>query len=79
MIVQDICKTIEELAPLGYQESYDNAGLLVGDPRMEVSGGLISIDVTEEVVAEAIQKNCNLIIAHHPIIFGGLKRLTGRN
>ena len=79
MIVQDISRCIEQFAPLGYQESYDNAGLLVGDPRMEVSGGLITIDVTEEVVQEAIDKDCNLIIAHHPIIFGGLKRLTGQN
>jgi dinuclear metal center YbgI/SA1388 family protein len=79
MIVQDICNTIETIAPLAYQESYDNAGLLVGDPKQEVTGGLISIDVTEEVIDEAIQKKCNLIIAHHPIIFGGLKRLTGKN
>ncbi|MCF8370863.1 MAG: Nif3-like dinuclear metal center hexameric protein [Bacteroidales bacterium] len=79
MTVQEICKTIEDIAPLAYQESYDNAGLLVGDPKMEVTGGLISIDVTEEVVEEAIQKKCNLIVAHHPIIFGGVKRLTGRN
>lgn len=79
MTVQDICKTIEDIAPLAYQESYDNAGLLVGDPKMEVTGGLITIDVTEEVVEEAIQKKCNLIVAHHPIIFGGVKRLTGRN
>lgn len=79
MIVQDICNYIEEIAPLGYQESYDNAGLLVGNPKTELTGGLITLDVTEAVVDEAIAKKCNLVIAHHPIIFGGLKRLTGRN
>ncbi len=60
------------------QEGYDNAGLQVGDMQMEVSGVLLCLDVTEAVVEEAIEKSCNLIISHHPLIFGGLKRLTGR-
>ncbi len=77
MKVQEICKAIEELFPLAYQENYDNAGLFVGDPDNEVTGAIISIDVTEDVVDEAIQKNCNLILAQHPIIFKGLKKLTG--
>jgi len=79
MNVKSITALIEAEAPLSLQESYDNAGLLVGNPAMEVSAVLISIDVTEEVIDEAIAKNCNLIIAHHPLIFGGLKRLTGQN
>jgi len=77
--ISDIIQKLEEWAPRGYQESYDNAGLLTGDTQNEVKGILISLDCTEEVVEEAIAKGANLIIAHHPIIFGGLKQLTGRN
>ncbi|PVX50951.1 dinuclear metal center YbgI/SA1388 family protein [Balneicella halophila] len=77
--VKDICKIIEKLAPTSYQESYDNAGLLVGDADMELTGVLLSVDITEEVVEEAIANNANMVVAHHPIIFKGLKRLTGRN
>ncbi len=77
--IKDITQALEKLAPLSYQEDYDNAGLLVGSPLEEVSGVLISLDVTEDVVAEAIRKNCNLIVAHHPILFKGLKKLNGKN
>ncbi len=76
--VSQISAAIEEVAPLILQESYDNSGLLVGNPQMEVHSALLSLDVTEAVVEEAIAKKCNLIIAHHPLIFGGLKRLTGQ-
>jgi len=79
MTVKSICELIEEVAPLALQESYDNAGLLVGNSQMEVTYVLVCIDITEEVIEEAIQKNCNLIISHHPLIFSGLKRLTGQN
>ncbi|MDR1585748.1 MAG: Nif3-like dinuclear metal center hexameric protein [Prevotellaceae bacterium] len=79
MTVKDICDIIEEFAPIALCESYDNAGLLVGDGQAEISGVLISIDVTEAVLDEAIQKGCNMIVSHHPLIFGGLKRLTGSN
>ncbi len=79
MKVKEIAKYLEEFAPLSYQESYDNAGLIVGNFNADVTGILISIDVTEAVVDEAIRRNCNVIVAHHPIIFGGLKKLTGRN
>jgi len=78
MNVESICELIEEVAPLALQESYDNAGLLVGDSQMEVTGALVCIDITEKVINEAIQKKCNLIISHHPLIFSGLKRLTGQ-
>lgn len=74
-----ICDALEAYAPLTYQESYDNCGLLVGDRNSAITGALLSLDCTEEVIDEAIRKNCNLVIAHHPIIFGGLKRLTGSN
>ncbi len=69
---------LESLAPLSYQESYDNSGLLVGDPGREVTGVLISIDCTEEVVNEAVSRNCNLVVSHHPILFKGLKSITGK-
>lgn len=77
MIIQDICQLFEELAPLSLQESYDNAGLLVGKRTDTVAGILLCIDVTEAVIDEAIKYKCNLIISHHPLIFKGLKRLTG--
>ncbi|MDR0371035.1 MAG: Nif3-like dinuclear metal center hexameric protein [Prevotellaceae bacterium] len=77
--VQTICEHIEKFAPLALQESYDNAGLLVGDARMEVSNVLVCIDVTEKIIDEAIENDCNLIVSHHPLIFGGIKRLTGQN
>ncbi|MDR2854428.1 MAG: Nif3-like dinuclear metal center hexameric protein [Prevotellaceae bacterium] len=75
--VADICQLIDDFAPPALQENYDNAGLLIGSPEMTVSGALICIDVTKEVVNEAITKNCNLIIAHHPLIFKGLKKING--
>ena len=79
MKVVEITNYLESLAPLSSQESYDNCGLLVGDRNAEVTSALISLDCTEEVVADALAKGCNLIIAHHPVIFKGLKSLTGAN
>ncbi len=79
MKIRDICNAIEEIAPLAYQESYDNAGLLIGDPEDSVNSALITLDVTEAVIDEAIRLNCGLIIAHHPFIFHGLKRLNGKD
>lgn len=79
MKVRDITTFLDQLAPPAYQESYDNSGLLVGDPNAEISSAIISLDVTEAVVEEAIQKGAGLIVSHHPIIFSGLKRLTGKN
>ncbi|WP_339922487.1 Nif3-like dinuclear metal center hexameric protein [uncultured Cyclobacterium sp.] len=78
-LIKDIISYLENLAPTAYQESYDNAGLIVGNPLAEVNGIICSLDVTEEVVLEAKAKKCNLIVAHHPIIFRGLKRLTGKD
>ena len=79
MNIKEITNYLESIAPLTYQESYDNSGLIVGDSNTEVNNTLITIDCTEEVVDEAIKNNCNLIIAHHPIIFSGLKRIIGQN
>lgn len=75
----ELTQYLEQIAPLAYQESYDNAGLIVGDAQQTITNILISLDVTESVVEEAIAKNCNLIVAHHPIIFKGIKKLNGRN
>lgn len=79
MKVSEITNFLESLAPRSSQESYDNCGLLVGDRNADVKAALISLDCTEDVVADAIAKGCNLIIAHHPVIFKGLKSLTGAN
>jgi dinuclear metal center YbgI/SA1388 family protein len=77
--VRDVCSYLESFAPPSYQESYDNSGLITGDSDSEVSGVLICLDSTEEVIMEAKARGCNLVIAHHPIIFSGLKKITGRN
>ena len=79
MLLKTIITEIEKFAPLAYQESYDNCGLLTGHKEQEVTGAILCLDCIEAVVDEAIQKNCNLIIAHHPIIFSGLKKLNGTN
>lgn len=79
MQIKQITQYIESIAPLAFQESYDNAGLIIGNPDDEISGALISLDITEEVLDEAISKNLNLIICHHPIVFSGIKKLNGKN
>ncbi len=78
MKVADIAKAIEEQVPLCLQESYDNAGLLVGHPDDEVHAALLCVDVTEEVMDEAEARGVDMVVSHHPIIFHGIKRLTGR-
>ena len=77
MTVKDITKTLEELAPLAHAEDFDNVGLLVGDPNMAVTGVLVTLDTLENVVDEAITKKSNFIVSFHPIIFSGLKKITG--
>lgn len=79
MQIKHITQYIESIAPLPFQESYDNCGLIIGHPEDEISGVLITLDITEEIVDEAIIRKLNLIVAHHPIIFGGLKKLNGKN
>ncbi len=79
MKFREIQNYLEQIAPLSYQESYDNSGLLVGDSEVEVSGILVCLDITEEVIDEAINLGYNAIVTHHPIIFKGLKKLTGSN
>lgn len=79
MKINEITQLLEAIAPPQYQESYDNSGLLVGHPETEVTGILFCLDALECIVDEALQKGCNLIIAHHPIVFKGLKRFNGNN
>ena len=77
--IKELITLIEKKYPLQVQESYDNSGLITGNVNDEITGVLLTIDITEKVVDEAVQKGFNLIIAHHPIIFKPLKRLTGKN
>lgn len=74
-----LIKHLETFAPLNYQEDYDNSGLIVGHPDQEIHGALVALDCIERVVDEAILHGCNLVITHHPIVFKGLKRFTGKN
>jgi len=75
--IHEIVSAFEAVAPLALQESYDNSGLILGEMGAQVSKALLCLDSTEAVVDEAIAKGCDLIIAHHPIVFGGLKQFTG--
>lgn len=79
MQIKDIVQVLETVAPPSYQESYDNAGLIVGNSQWECTGIICSLDATEAVVLEAKAKGCNLIVAHHPIVFKGIKQLNGKN
>ena len=78
MRIKDVISALEELSPLAYSEGFDNTGLLVGDANTPVTGILITLDTLEAVVDEAIEKGCNLIVSFHPIIFSGLKSITGK-
>jgi dinuclear metal center YbgI/SA1388 family protein len=77
--IGEIVSYLDKIAPPAYQESYDNARLITGDPQDEVKGILCTLDATEEVIEEAISLGCNLVVAHHPIVFKGLKSFTGKN
>jgi dinuclear metal center YbgI/SA1388 family protein len=79
MKLAEIIAHLETIAPPSLQESYDNAGLITGDPEMECTGLICSLDTTVEVIEEAIQKKANVIVSHHPIVFSGLKKITGKN
>jgi dinuclear metal center YbgI/SA1388 family protein len=79
MKIKDVIQCIEEYAPLHYQNDFDNAGLAVGNCETQTNSALLCIDVTEEIVDEAISKNINLVISHHPVLFSGLKKITGQN
>jgi dinuclear metal center YbgI/SA1388 family protein len=79
MTVQDIATALETWAPPPVAESYDNVGLLVGRPDMNVSGLIVNLDMTEAVVDEAVERGANLVVAHHPIWFSARKRLNGED
>lgn len=79
MKLREITNYLESFAPLAYQESYDNSGLICGHHDMEITGAVISLDSTEAVIEEAIANKCNLVIAHHPIVFSGIKKFNGKN
>lgn len=79
MKLQEITDCLEVYAPLAYQESYDNAGLICGSKDMDITAALICLDSTEAIIDEAIARGCNLVIAHHPIVFSGLKKFNGKN
>lgn len=78
-LLKDIIDTIENFAPTALQESYDNCGLIYGNEEWKISSAILTLDCTEEIVDEAIDKRAGLIIAHHPILFTGIKSLTGKN
>jgi dinuclear metal center YbgI/SA1388 family protein len=77
--ISEVIACIEQMAPLAYQESWDNSGVQVGDVNQEVKAVLLCVDITEATLNEAINRGANLIISHHPLIFKGIKKLTGRN
>lgn len=79
MQLKEIIEHLENIAPLALQENYDNCGLLTGNPQMTIHAALITLDCTEAIIDEAIANGANLIVAHHPIIFSGLKKLNGKN
>ena len=79
MTIKEIISVLEEMAPLAYAEDFDNVGLLVGDQSAEATGVLVCHDALENVIDEAIDKNCNLVVCFHPILFSGIKKITGKN
>ena len=79
MKITEVVSALERFAPLPLQADYDNAGMQIGLTEAEVSGALLCLDVNEQIVDEAIRKGCNLIVAHHPLIFRKLRRITGED
>jgi dinuclear metal center YbgI/SA1388 family protein len=79
MKLKDLCSYLDSAVPLSFQESYDNSGLQVGQPDDEIKSALLTLDVTGDVIDEAVREGCNLIISHHPVIFGNIRNLTGKN
>jgi|SRR5690554_2106302 len=75
--IREVTDFLEQIAPLHLQEDYDNAGLITGSPEWEVQGVLCALDCTPAVIEEAIQSGCNMVVSHHPIVFQGLKKLSG--
>ncbi len=78
MKIKEVIDYLESVVPLDYQEKYDNSGLIVGNTNTELTGAVISLDTTEAVIDEAIKLGYNMVISHHPVIFQGIKKLTGK-
>ena len=78
MILRELTSYLDSVVPLSFQEDYDNAGLQVGIPDKEITSALLTIDVTEDVIDEAVNTKSDLVISHHPLIFSGLKKITGK-
>ena len=79
MKLKDLCSYIDTAVPLSFQEGYDNAGLQIGSPEREISSAMITLDITEEVINEAISYKCDVLVSHHPLIFNPIKSLTGKS
>ncbi|NVO20600.1 MAG: Nif3-like dinuclear metal center hexameric protein [Bacteroidetes bacterium] len=79
MLLSEILNYLEGQMPFALQEDYDNSGLIIGNASKEVKSALICLDITEEIMKESISRNCDLIISHHPLVFKGIKRFTGKN
>jgi len=79
MKLGEVIKAFEQIAPFSLQDDYDNSGIQFGNPENEIKRGLVCIDITEEIIDEAIEKQCDLVISHHPLIFRGIKKLTGKH
>ena len=79
MKIKELIVVLEEMAPLAYAEDFDNVGLLTGNPESTVTGVLVCHDALESVIEEAIAKKCNVVVCFHPILFSGLKKITGKN
>ena len=78
MKIKELIRGLEDWCPLSYQESYDNCGLITGDKEKSITGVLLCLDSTEDVLKEAVKLNCNVVIAHHPILFSPIKKITGK-
>ncbi len=78
MKLKDLCTYLDSVVPLSFQEDYDNAGLQIGLPCWDISSAMIALDITEEIIEEAVSNKCDIIISHHPLIFKGIKSLTGK-
>jgi len=79
MKIAELTDYLEYVAPLRFQEAYDNAGLITGDPAHSVIGIMVSLDATEEVIQDAINQGCNVVVSHHPIVFRGIKQFDVQN
>jgi dinuclear metal center YbgI/SA1388 family protein len=79
MKLRDLCSYLDSAVPLSFQEDYDNSGLQVGSPEREITSAMVTLDVTEEVIEETIALKCDVLISHHPLIFNGIKSLTGKS